>query len=164
MQHNITQLEAALRAASFALNGIPNTRLHGHAREKSSYAVASIIDAALLELMAPRFSRYGWTTGTRTLCGDTVHGYTDEAGNYEPWLADTKADAETSLAEDLRDRIDAYREDGDPDLMEEADALEEDGDDEDFLAYVGIDEAGNVHELDELTGLPTGFRFQRGDE
>jgi hypothetical protein len=163
MNHNMVKLEATLREASFALNSIPNTRLHGHARAKNSYMVASLIDQALDEIKAPRFVRYGWTTGTRTMCGDTVHGSEDAAGNYEPWLAETKAEADESLADDLKMRIESYREDDDPEMHEEADRLEEDGDDEDFVAYVGIDAEGNVHDLDPTTGEPTGFTYERAD-
>lgn len=163
MNHNMIKLEAALRAASHALNEIPNTRLHAHTRAKNSYMVASLIDAALAEMKTPQFVQYGWTTGTQTMCGPTVHGSEDAAGNYCVWLADTRAEADESIDDDLKARIEAYREDGDPDLLEEADQLEADGDDEDFVAYVGIDKDGNVHDLDPMTGEPTGFTYERAD-
>lgn len=163
MNHNMVKLEATLREASFALTEMPKTRLHAHGRAKHLDSVASSIDAALAEVRTPRFVQYGWTTGTRTMCGDTVHGSEDEAGNYCVWLVDTQAEAEESNADDLRARIESYREDDDPEMHELADDLEAEGDDEDFVAYVGIDKDGNVHDLDPLTGEPTGFTYERAD-
>lgn len=102
-------------------------------------------------MSALEFVRTGWACVTETLCGPYVslEGTTPE--DTEPVIFDTREEAEAERDQYIDDVIEAgmHGLDADPGELE---ALLEDARDsleaEEFVAFVGIDRAGEVHELD----------------
>jgi hypothetical protein len=133
---------SALKAAQSALNQIPNTHLSA-GRFERSYDVASLVDRAVYEAFAPRFVRIGYGTATPTMCGDYMTMCSEGDGPSVVCLMDTRAEAQADL-----DESNALCVEEGMDLNDE------------FVVFVGIDAAGKVHELDEMTGEPTGNTFE----
>ena len=112
-------------------------------------------------MSAPEFVCTGWACVTETLCGPYVSCLDDT----EPVIFDTREEAEAERDQYIDDVIEAgmHGLDADPGELEalledERDSLEA----EEFVAFVGMDRAGEVYELDPES-LATYRRLRRPD-
>jgi hypothetical protein len=102
-------------------------------------------------MSAPEFVRTGWACVTETLCGPSVslEGSTD--ADMEPVVFDTYAEADGERAQYIDLRLEALEHDADAEGGELAELLQierESLEAEEGIAFVGVDAAGEVFELD----------------
>lgn len=105
---------------------------------------------------APEFVRTGWACVTEAMMGGyvAIEGTTD--ADMVPVVFPTREEAEIEREDYIRSALDARREDHDPEDLgaefEDLDALLDAEraslEAEEFVAFVGIDRAGDVFELD----------------
>lgn len=103
-------------------------------------------------MSAPQLVKTGWASVTETMAGTCIplEGTTPE--DTEPLIFETKEEAEGERAQYIDQRLESYSMEVNsgefPDLIEE---LRESLESEEYVLLVGVDAAGNVFELDEMT-------------
>lgn len=98
--------------------------------------------------------RTGWGSITETMAGLYISLEGDTAEDTEPLLFETRADAEAERAQYIDACLEAYSMDSGLEPEELAEFMEcqrESLEYEEHVLFVGVDAAGDVFELDEVT-------------
>ena len=102
-------------------------------------------------MIAQEFTRTGWACVTETLCGPSVSLEGTTADDMAPVVFDTYAEADAERAQYIDLMLEALERDADAEPGELSELLEierESLESEEGIAFVGIDAAGEVFELD----------------
>jgi len=102
-------------------------------------------------MTAQEFTRTGWACVTETLCGPSVSLEGTTADDMEPVVFDTYAEADAERAQYIDLMLEALEHDSDAEPGELAELLQlerESMEAEEGIAFVGVDAAGDVFELD----------------
>jgi len=105
-------------------------------------------------MTAQEFTRTGWACVTETLCGPSVSLEGTTADDMEPVVFDTYAEADAERAQYIDLMLEALEHDSDAEPGELAELMElerESLEGEEWVAFVGVDAAGEVFELDAIT-------------
>ena len=100
------------------------------------------------------YVRTGWACVTDTLCGPYVSLEGSTADDSEPVVFDTREEAEAERAQYIDMMLEAREHDIDAEPGELAELMElerESLESEESVAFVGVDAAGEVFELDVIT-------------
>lgn len=101
-----------------------------------------------------KYARIGWACVTDTLCGPYVSLEGSTADDSVPVIFDTREEAEAERAQYIDMMLEAREHDIDAEPGELAELMEleqESLECEEWVAFVGVDAAGEVFELDAIT-------------